>query len=135
MMALNSVADFGCSVWLNCSHVKQLDAQLNEALRTVTGCVRDTPTEWLPVLSNIVPHHIRRKKALSKLLDNCDFYENFLLFDIKMEPIQQRLRSRKILCEIFNEVKYIHVEQKWNEIWEEASLFGNEMLINAVKFI
>lgn len=33
MMAVNSVADFGCLVWLNRSHVKQLDAQSNEALK------------------------------------------------------------------------------------------------------
>jgi len=49
-----------------------------------------------------------------------------------MEPIQQLLRSRKIVCENFNEVKDIHVEQKWKEIWEEASVFGNEMIINPV---
>ena len=37
-----------------------------------------------------------------------------------MEPVQQRLRYRKIVCEIFNELKDIQVKQKWKEIWEAA---------------
>ena len=36
------------------------DVQLNNTMRTITGAVRCTRTDWLPFLSNIAPADIRR---------------------------------------------------------------------------
>lgn len=47
-MIVNLVVDIRCPIWLNSFHVRRLDAQLNEAVKTVTGI------EWLHVLSNSV---------------------------------------------------------------------------------
>ena len=56
---VNSVADFGSPIWQNSTHVKHLDVKINEAMRFVSGTFHATPTEWLPVLSNIVPACLR----------------------------------------------------------------------------
>ena len=64
---VNSVADFGSPVWLKSNHINMIDVQLNEAMRIVSGTVRASPVAWLPVLCNIIPPELRRKKSLSNL--------------------------------------------------------------------
>ena len=86
---VNSVADFGSPVWLKSIHINMIDVQLNEAMRTV----RATPLAWLPVLCNIIPLELRRKKALSNLLFKSEHHENSILFDIIQEKTNQRLKS------------------------------------------
>ncbi|CAI6345569.1 unnamed protein product [Macrosiphum euphorbiae] len=69
-----SAAEYASPVWLNSSHCRKIDVQLNHSMRIISGTVKSTPTEWLPVLCNILPPHIRRKKAAcrewSKYLSN-----------------------------------------------------------------
>lgn len=66
MALVFSTAEHCSAVWLNSAHTNKIDVQLNDTLRTVSGAVKSTPTEWLPVLSNIAPPHIRRQQALVK---------------------------------------------------------------------
>ena len=40
-------AEYCAPVWSRSPHVKKLDAALNTALRTVSGCLRATPTNHL----------------------------------------------------------------------------------------
>ena len=44
-----------------------IDSVLNDALRIVTGCLRPTPTDHLPVLSGIQPAELRRLGATLSL--------------------------------------------------------------------
>ena len=53
-----------------------IDVQLNEAMRIVSGTVRSTAVAWLPVLCNIIPPELRRKKALSNLIFKSEHLEN-----------------------------------------------------------
>ena len=41
-------------------HTKAIDVQLNATMRTVSGNLKSTKTEWLPILSNIAPPAIQR---------------------------------------------------------------------------
>ena len=50
-----SVAEYCAPVWRNSAHTNLVDVQLNNTIRTITGAVRCTRTDWLPVLSNIAP--------------------------------------------------------------------------------
>ena len=54
-------AEYCAPVWSRSPHVKKLDAALNTALRTVSGCLRATPTNQLPVLAGIAPAEVRRE--------------------------------------------------------------------------
>ncbi len=58
-----SVAEYYVPVSGRCAHVQQVDTQLNIAMRTVSGALRPTDINWLPVLSNIEPPQIRRDRA------------------------------------------------------------------------
>ena len=50
-----STAEYCAPVWCRTAHTRLIDSVLNDALRIVTGCLRPTPTDHLPVLSGIQP--------------------------------------------------------------------------------
>ena len=90
-----SVAEYCDPVWRNSAHTKLVDVQLNNTMRTITGSVRCTRTDWLPVLSNIAPADIRRELATSKMiLRTRGKPELPLLTDIDFHP-RPRLKSRR----------------------------------------
>jgi len=63
-----SAAEYCAPVWVRSAHTKKVDVELNSTMRIISGCVRSTKVQWLPVLSNIVPTEIRRYAATVKLL-------------------------------------------------------------------
>ena len=76
-------------------HTNLVDVQLNNTMRTITGAVRRTRTDWLPVLSNIAPADIRREVAASRtILRARGKPELPLLTDIDFHP-RPRLKSRR----------------------------------------
>ena len=58
-----SAAEYCAPVWCRSAHTGFIDSVLNNALRIVTGCLRPTPTNYLPVLSGIQPAELRRLGA------------------------------------------------------------------------
>jgi hypothetical protein len=56
-----STAEYCAPVWLNSAHTQKLDVELNNTMRLITGTVKSTELQWLPVLSNIL---LRRELAL-----------------------------------------------------------------------
>lgn len=58
-----SVANYFSPVWMNSSQVKLVDTQIYKALGIICGSVHPTETEWLYVLSIIVPARIMREEA------------------------------------------------------------------------
>ena len=49
------------------SHIKKLDASLNDTMRIITGCVKPTPTHLLPVLSRNCPSQAEKKLCHNKI--------------------------------------------------------------------
>lgn len=90
-----STAEYCAPVWLNSSHTGKVDVQLNNTMRIISGTIKSTPTQWLPILSNIPPPHIRRQYAL--------FREYTKITNMPQLPIhldvhdldRNRLRSRR----------------------------------------
>ena len=58
-----SAAEYACPMWERYTHAKNLDATLNETCRMITGCLKPTNTNSLPVLAGIAPSDIRRAVA------------------------------------------------------------------------
>ena len=55
-----STSEYCAPVWCRSAHTRLIDSVLNDALRIVTGCLRPTPTDHLPILSGIQPAELRR---------------------------------------------------------------------------
>ena len=55
-----SAAEYACPVWAKSPHASKLDPELNDACRSITGCLRPTNVEELYLLARIAPPDIRR---------------------------------------------------------------------------
>ena len=96
-----STAEYCAPVWCRSAYTRLIDSVLNDALRIITGCLRPTPTDHLPVLSGIQPAELRRLGATLSLA-----YRGFLdpdhilhgLLSGSSDTRQVRLRSRRRLC-------------------------------------
>ena len=64
---VHSTAEYCAPVWCRSAHTRFIDSVLNDALRIVTGCLRPTPTDHLPVLLGIQPAELRRMGATLSL--------------------------------------------------------------------
>ena len=94
---VHSTAEYCALVWCRSAHTRLIDSVLNDALRIVTGCLRPTPTDHLPVLSSIQPAELRRMGATLSLayrgsldLDHISYGP----FSGPSDTGQVRLRSR-----------------------------------------
>ena len=90
-----STSEYCAPAWCRSSHTCLIDPPINEALRIVTGCLRPTPVDNLPILAGIQPAELRRAGATARLA--CRAVEpNHLLHDrlaATAEP-PRRLKSR-----------------------------------------
>ena len=62
-----STAEYCAPFWCRSAHTRLIDSVLNDALRIVTGCLRPTPTDHLPVLSGIQPAELFQMGATISL--------------------------------------------------------------------
>ena len=92
-----SVAEYCAPVWSRSAHVKKIDVKLNEAMRTISGSTKSTPTPWLPVMSAIAPPHLRREDINQKWFQRVrELADNIPLKQImNAAPRFTRLKSRK----------------------------------------
>ena len=85
-------------VWCRSAHTRLIDSVLNNALRIVTGCLRPTPTDHLPVLSGIQPAELRRMGATLSLAYRGSLDPDHILYGLlsgSSDTRQVRLRSRR----------------------------------------
>lgn len=114
-----SAAEYCAPVWLNSPHVKQIDVQLNSAMRIITGCIRTTPLYWLSPLSHIAPSALRRQSSLlreyQKIISNPKLPIHSDIPTVKIS----RLKSRRapILTAESLQLSNFRIDNKWSEVW------------------
>ena len=95
-----STAEYCAPVWCCSAHTRLIDSVLNDALRIVTGCLRPTPTDQLPVLSGIQPAEFRRMGATLSLAYRGSLDPDHILYGLlsgSSDTCQMRLRFRRPL--------------------------------------
>ena len=93
-----SSAEYCAPVWCRSPHTRLIDSVLNDALRIVTGCLRPTPTEYLPVLSGIQPAELRRQGATLSLANRGFLDPDHILHGQlhgSRDARRERLKSRR----------------------------------------
>ena len=93
-----STAKYCAPVWCRSAHTRLIDNVLNDALRIVTGCLRPTPTDHLPILSGIQPAELRRMGATLSLAYRGSLDPDHILHGLlsgSSDNRQVRLRSRR----------------------------------------
>jgi len=115
-----SVVNYCAPVWERSAHVKKADTQLNNTMRTITGYVRATNLQWLPVLSNIATPVARRHLATVNILQKIKGSIDLPVYnDINNAP-SKTLRSRNPIWSIKNNSD--SMENKWKEYWKDSSV-------------
>ena len=93
-----STAEYCAPVWCRSAHTRLIDSVLNDALRIVTGCLRPTPSVYLPVLSGIQPAELRRQGATLSLANRSSLDPDHILhgqFHESQDVCRERLKSRQ----------------------------------------
>ena len=93
-----STAEYCAPVWCRSAHTCLIDNVLNDALRMVTGCLRPTPTDHLPVLSSIQTAELRRLGATLSLAYRGSLDPDHILYGLLggcSDTRQVRLRFRR----------------------------------------
>ena len=92
-----SAAEYCTPVWCHSAHTCLIDSVLNNALHMVTGCLRPTPTDHLPVLSGIQPAELCQMGATLSSAHHGSLDPNHILYVLlsgSSDTGQVRLRSR-----------------------------------------
>ena len=93
-----STADYCAPVWCRSAHTHLINSVLNNALRVVTGCLRPTPTDHLPILSGIQPAELRRMRVTLSLAYRGSLDPDHILHGLLSESSDSRqaiLRFRR----------------------------------------
>ena len=113
--------EYCAPVWRNSAHTNLVDVQLNNTVRTITGSVRCTRTDWLPVLSNIAPADIRRELATSKMILRARGKTELpLLTDIDFHP-RPRLQSRRPIWSNLPD-EALTIQDLWRTRWQNKTV-------------
>ena len=93
-----STAKYCAPVWCHSAHTRLIDSVLNDALCIVTGCLRPTPTDYLPVLSGIQPAEFCQLGATLSLAYRGSLDPDHILHGLlsgSSDTRQVKLRSRR----------------------------------------
>ena len=93
-----STAEYCVPVWCRSAHTRLIDSVLNDALRIVTGCLRPTPTDYLPVLAGIQPAELRRFGATLSLAYRGSLDPGHILYELlagSTHGYRERLKCRR----------------------------------------
>src|SRR5699024_615115 len=128
-----SKAEYCSPVWMNSSHTSKIDAQLNTVMRVITGTLKSTPTEWLPVLSNIAPPVLRRKLSVKKLWTKYrEHPEDFPIWSDLIAP-ENRLKSRKPFWIETTNIEDFFFSLEWQNLWSNTKLFNKNLIEDPTK--
>ena len=82
-----SAAEYCSPVWSQSHHSHKVNVALNECLRLVSGCIKSTPTDILPVLCGNEPADIRRDKNISEFCNHVFSEEDHILNNLITHPL------------------------------------------------
>ena len=95
-----STAEYCAQVWCRSAHTRFIDIVLNDALCTVTRCLRPTPMDYLPILSSIQPAELCRLGATLFLAYRGSLEPDHILYGFlsgSSDTFLMRLRCRRPL--------------------------------------
>jgi len=89
-------AEYCAPVWCRSSHSHKIDVVLNEAMQTITGCVKSTPVSYQLLVAGISPQKLRRDTSLLSFHNytKAKLVDHLLHHTLNIHPTPIRLESR-----------------------------------------
>ena len=120
-----SAAEYAAPAWCRSAHTSKLDIPLNETLRIITGCLRATPSELLPVLAGIAPAALRREHHTSKLVNKATSDPKHPIHTLVQNAQlgRQRLPSRRPFSRHAASLRESNFNtlDSWRSRWQEST--------------
>ena len=94
-----SAAEYCAPVWCHSAHTRLIDSVLNNVMSMVTGCLRPTPMDHLPVVSGIQPAELCQMGVTLSLAYRGSLDPDHILYGLlsgSSDTCQARLRSRRL---------------------------------------
>ena len=88
-------AEYCAPAWCRSTHTRLIDGVLNDALRIVTGCLQFTPTDNLPVFSDVQPAELRSQGATPSLANRSSLDPGPILHCQLTEP--QAVSKKRVI--------------------------------------
>jgi hypothetical protein len=129
-----STAEYCAPVWDGSAHVKKVDVQLNTTMRTITGALKPTQRQWLPVLANIAPPHVRRDVSTMREWDRAKTNTSLLSSALNNIP-STRLKSRRPFWSRAQalEAGQFSAEQAWQLEWQGSDVKNRNLISDPTK--
>ena len=122
-----STAEYCAPVWARSAHTRLVDVQLNCSMRVISGTIKSTPVEWLPVLSNIAPPHIRRDAHTARLLARINGLTKLPIAAVLSNPPTKRLPSRHPVWEVSPDANF-STDDRRREEWSAAQVQNSHLV-------
>ena len=90
--------EYCAPVWCRSAHTRLIEIVLNDALGIVTGCLRPTSTDYLPVLAGVQPAELRRLGATLSLEYRGSLDPGHILHELltgSPDGYRERLKSKR----------------------------------------
>ena len=127
MALCHSVGEYCAPVWMRSTHSSLVDVKLRESMRIITGCLKSTPTQWLPVMSAIAPPHLRREQINQKWIHTAEVASVTPLQNIyKNTPEESRLKSRSPFY--LSKKDNYDICEAWRDEWKNKTPAGGEII-------
>ena len=123
-----SAAEYAAPVWSRSSHTHQIDTKLRDTMRTISGCLKSTPNNWLPVTSAIAPPHLRREEANQIFHAKIQNTESDTPIRIAYEsaPSSSRLKSRNPFH--LSKKNEFDILESWKDEWTDNTPRGGDLI-------
>ncbi len=117
-------------MWGRSSHSRLVDVSLNASLRTITGCLRPTQVDQLPVLAEIAPPALRQEAATLVLGQLACQHDHLLHRVMENSTHRKRLKSRRplthhaqqLVSSVHPQETVTHLTQaRWTESWASTT--------------
>ena len=123
-----SAAEYAAPVWSRISHTHQIDTKLRDTMRTISGCLKSTPNNWLLVTSAIAPPHLRREEANQISHAKIQNTESDMPIRIAYEsaPSSSRLKSRNPFH--LSKKNEFDILESWKDEWTDNTPRGGDLI-------
>ncbi|VVC34705.1 Hypothetical protein CINCED_3A013022 [Cinara cedri] len=122
-----SVAEYCALVWFS-SYCKKVFTELNQTMRIITGSIRTTEVQWLPVLENIAPPDPRRLMHAERMVDKIKRNPKLPLYENITTHPHKSLKSRHPIWDLTFPVEALSIT--WKTQWKDSGVRGVTLIEN-----
>ncbi|VVC36218.1 Hypothetical protein CINCED_3A003797 [Cinara cedri] len=102
-------------------------------MKIISGCVKSTKLEWLPVLSHIALPEVHRHSAELKMIEKIQNSPSLPIYDDFYNAPNKRLKSRNPIWTLKRRI--ITEGDLWKLHWKDGEVLNNHFISNPTQLV